>query len=198
MTLTVHVVRHGESTWNVDGRVQGQTTHPELTARGKGQAAATARSLVRDLDASRSGATLTVWTSDLVRAEQTARLLAEALTAAGHRTELHRDPRLREQGLGDMEGRLSRELRSEPVPAGAHVTEVRWGGGESLADVHARVSQFLTEATAKARATGARDLVLVSHGDTIRVAVAVLHGLGHREVGFEEPIGNGEVRRITL
>ena len=37
--MTVHLVRHGQSTWNVEGRLQGQTVHPELTERGRREAA---------------------------------------------------------------------------------------------------------------------------------------------------------------
>lgn len=36
--MILHLVRHGQSTWNVEHRVQGQTMHPPLTELGREQA----------------------------------------------------------------------------------------------------------------------------------------------------------------
>lgn len=159
--MRLHFVRHGESTWNVEGRVQGQTHHVPLTGLGFAQARAAARTLAgRDVRR--------LVSSDLVRARQTADVVGDAL---GLTPEY--EPALREQSLGSLEGRLAAELVPETTSPGQHVTSVRWGGGESVADVHARVGGYLERLLAD---PGPGDVVLVSHGDTIRIALAYLRG----------------------
>lgn len=187
MSLTVHLVRHGRSTWNDERRLQGQTVHPPLTARGEAEADGAARHLVEIVGSAR----VRVISSDLVRASQTAAVIGAAL---GVRVRL--DPALREQALGAMEGVLTRDLRPQQTPKGAHVTEIRWGGGESIEDVYGRVSTFVGSEVDQARSDSVDHLVLVSHGDTIRVMEAYLAGRGHREVDWEVQVGNGSIRSI--
>ncbi|NYJ73315.1 histidine phosphatase family protein [Allobranchiibius huperziae] len=185
-TLRVHLVRHGESTWNLAHRIQGQTVHPDLTPLGRMQAAAAAQTLMRRVDGR-----VVLWSSDLVRAARTAELIGRAL-----RVPVQYDEALREQHLGMMEGRTVDQLHPEPTPPGEHVSEVRWAGGESTQDVAARFRRF---AARELRATSprVRDLVIVSHGDTIRVARAVLAARSHREVQWD-PIENGSVHTVEV
>jgi len=178
---TLHFVRHGQSTWNVEHRVQGQTAHVPLTPEGQRQARVAA-GLLRDC-----GARL-VFTSDLARAAQTAAPIARAL-----RTSAVPEPALREQFFGVMEGLLAAELTAEPTPAGSHVGEVRWGGGESVADMHARVGGFLRQVLA---AHPGQDIVFVTHGGPVRVAVAWLRGLGPQQVEWY-PVPNGSVTAVS-
>ncbi|MFC7491873.1 MULTISPECIES: histidine phosphatase family protein [unclassified Knoellia] len=183
--LQLHLVRHGQSSWNVEGRLQGQTAHPELTDLGRAQSAAAADLLAERIAGT---GTVAVVSSDLVRARQTAAVIAAALGVA-----VANDRDLREQSLGELEGRLTSELTAEGVPDGLHVSEVRWGGGESLADVHRRLASPI------ARAHGAPHdhVVWVTHGDTMRVALARLEGRTHREVEWV-PITNGAVVTVTV
>ncbi|CAN5712365.1 hypothetical protein BH24ACT4_BH24ACT4_13990 [soil metagenome] len=95
----VLIVRHGESTWNADGRWQGQAD-PPLTARGRDQARAAAESLPAvDL----------VVTSDLRRAADTAALLA------GPARTVTTDVGLRERDAGAFSG-LRRDQIHERHP----------------------------------------------------------------------------------
>jgi broad specificity phosphatase PhoE len=177
---TLYFVRHGQSTWNVEHRVQGQTAHVPLTPEGRRQARMAA-GLLRQC-----GARL-VFTSDLARAAQTAAPIARALG-----TSARAEPALREQFFGVMEGRLAAELTAEPTPAGGHVSQVRWGGGESVADMYARVGGFLRQVLA---AHPGQDIVLVTHGGPVRVAVAWLRGLGPQRVEWH-PVPNGSVTTV--
>ncbi|MFC8501337.1 histidine phosphatase family protein [Pedococcus sp. NPDC057267] len=185
--VQVHLVRHGESTWNREGRLQGQTIHPPLTARGLQQASAAATTVADLLDAPAM-----LWSSDLLRAARTASVIGRHL-----RLPVHHEESLREQHLGTMEGRLARHLRPQPTPSGRHVADVRWGGGESVADVYRRVGRFLRRELASASECGARHLVAVSHGDTIRVATAWLAGRDHRNVDWK-PLPNGSVTTVSV
>lgn len=173
-----NLLRHGQSTWNLEGRLQGQTMEVPLTELGLRQAAGAREQL-------RRRQVRAVLSSDQRRAVQTAEVVAEGLGLAVETTAL-----LREQGLGLMEGRLSRDLRPEPVPEGLHISEVPWGGGESVAQVHARLRELV--ARIGERFGNDDELVLVSHGDTIRILLTVLAGRGHREVQWIE-VGNCQV-----
>ncbi|WP_265447319.1 histidine phosphatase family protein [Flexivirga meconopsidis] len=181
---TIYLVRHGQSTWNHERRLQGQTAHPPLTELGRAQAASAAAELRDRLGSDRPP---TLWTSDLVRARQTAAVIGMRLCLTPRES-----PALREQGMGDLEGRGYDELRAEDPPAGGlDISEVRWGGGESVLDVHRRLAIFLAELDEGTH-------VLVSHGDAIRVALAILDGRTHREVDWDSPMPNGGVRPWPL
>ena len=177
--LTVLLVRHGQSEWNAAGLMQGQTAHPPLTGLGHRQAATAAR----ELAAARPGALLS---SDLTRAVQTAEHCARA-TGLGFRT----SAALREQGYGVLEGRPSRELWDL-----VDWTDLQWApeGGESLAQLHARVAAFL----GGLRTDPPADVVaLVTHGDTIRAAQAVAAGGGPEAMPAVTP-HNGTLTRLEL
>ena len=177
--LTVLLVRHGQSAWNAADLMQGQTAHPALTELGHRQAATAAR----ELAAARPGALVS---SDLARAVQTAEHCARA-TGLPVRT----SPALREQGYGVLEGRPSRELWDL-----VDWTDPHWAadGGESLAQLHARVAGFL----AQLRTDPPADVVaLVTHGDTIRAAQAVASGNGPGAMPAVTP-PNGTVTRLEL
>ncbi|EAP96971.1 conserved protein, phosphoglycerate mutase family protein [Janibacter sp. HTCC2649] len=180
----LHLVRHGQSVWNVEGRLQGQIAHPELTDLGRAQAQEAAGLL-----ADRVNGTVAIVSSDLVRARQTADVIARTLGV-----EVLNDPDLREQSVGQLEGVLTTALNATPTAEGdAHVSEVRWGGGESLEDVHRRLAAPI----ARALAASHDHIVWVTHGITTCVALARLAGRSHREVEWD-PIANGAVVSTTL
>ncbi len=178
----LHLVRHGQSTWNAQGRVQGQTMNVPLTPLGWAQASRAAHELARWHVAS-------VVTSDQLRARQTAEVIASHIGLSPAP-----DPRLREQALGSLEGRLVAEAGLPSTSPGSTDPWRRWGGGESVDDVFVRVGALLDEAVSD-DAPG--DVVLVSHGDTVRIALAWLRGLGPDEVPWEA-LANGAVTTIPL
>ncbi len=179
----VHLVRHGQSEWNLIGRLQGQTAHPGLTTLGREQAQQAAAAIVGLVQEPAA-----IWSSDLTRAVQTADVIGSALGLA-----VRQDVALREQALGSLEGTLTSTLRAEQPPMGMHVGDVRWGGGESTADVYARVGRFL----ARELPAAPEHLVVVSHGDTIRVARAWLQRRSHRDLEWDE-IRNGMVVTVVV
>jgi probable phosphoglycerate mutase len=94
------LVRHGETEWNAEGRVQGQTDIP-LSAHGHAQAHAAAEALCRhDFTA--------VYCSDLIRVRQTAEPSVRRLALP-----LALDPDLRERHYGIFERLLYTEVRSQ-------------------------------------------------------------------------------------
>jgi 2,3-bisphosphoglycerate-dependent phosphoglycerate mutase len=183
------LVRHGESTWNVLGLVQGHCDQARLTRRGIVQA----RAVAADLGARPIG---TLYVSDLRRARQTAAPLAAALGRP-----VIRDARLRERRLGVWEGT---SLAALPTVAsglrGGRVADpdARPEGGESLRDFYHRVAAFagdLAVRHADGPGAPAGDIAVVAHGGTLRMLTAWLHGVSVEEMGWE-PLGNVCIRRF--
>jgi broad specificity phosphatase PhoE len=182
---TLWLVRHGESTWNALGLVQGQRTEPRLTRRG----AAQARGLAHRL-AGREVRVLC--TSDLLRAAETARPIAAALGL-----EPVVDRRLRERSFGAAEGTPSSGLGPDwSGLEGGRVVDADAAppGGESVRDLRRRVGAFLDELGGDDDLwrSPPGDVVLVVHGGVVRAALAHLDGVPDEEMSWGS-VGNGEV-----
>ena len=90
-------VRHGETAWNVDTRIQGKLDIP-LNAKGRWQADQVAKALAGE-------PITTIYSSDLLRAWDTALSIA---LASGLKVQT--DERLRERGFGVFEGKTFQEI----------------------------------------------------------------------------------------
>ena len=182
---TLWLVRHGESTWNALGLVQGQRTEPRLTRRG----AAQARGLARRL----GGLEVRVlYTSDLLRAAETAQPIAAALGLAPVV-----DRRLRERSFGSAEGTPSSALGPDwSGLVGGRVVDADAAppGGESIRDLRRRVGGFLDGLAGDDDLWRGPpgDVVLVVHGGVVRAALAHLDGVPDEETSWGS-VDNGEV-----
>lgn len=151
-------VRHGETAWNADARIQGHQD-VELNDTGRLQARRLGQALADENPAA-------IYSSDLRRALQTAEAVARTTGAP-----LIAAPGLRERGFGAFEGRTFEDVQ---VHAPEHAR--RWrqrdpdyapaGGGESLTALRARVQRTVDELAA--RHAGAL-IVLVAHGGVMDV-----------------------------
>jgi probable phosphoglycerate mutase len=94
------IIRHGETQWNQDGRHQGQLDS-ELTPRGIEQANAIARRLKQEHF-------VALYSSDLVRAVQTAHIIADQCGQT-----IITDPRLRERNMGIFQGLTWEEIAAK-------------------------------------------------------------------------------------
>ncbi|XP_011039205.1 PREDICTED: phosphoglycerate mutase-like protein 4 [Populus euphratica] len=153
------VVRHGETVWNVDGRIQGHID-VELNEVGREQAAVVADRISREFKVS------AVYSSDLKRAFETAEKIAAACGVA----EVIKDPDLRERNLGDLQGLVLQEAAKVSAVAYRAFKSHRTnqdipGGGESLDKLYDRCTSSLERIAAKH--TGER-VVVVTHGGVIR------------------------------
>lgn len=156
----LRLVRHGQSTWNLAGRVQGQSQDAGgLTPAGRAEAEAAARLLAERHPLARH-----IVASDLPRAHETAEIIAGRLGLP-----VRHDPELREQHLGRLEGLLFRE------PGVQEAVDALWRhpgrqppGGESVAAMYARVRGALRRHAAAHPGSG---LVVVTHGGPVRVAL---------------------------
>ncbi|MDN5716285.1 MAG: histidine phosphatase family protein [Janibacter sp.] len=188
----VHLIRHGQSTWNRDGLVQGAhrgRNQSVLTDEGRAQAARAGLALSALVGPPRREQALELWTSDLMRALQTAEIISVALRPMRWSASVRHEAGLREQALGELEGERSDALRAQSVPDDAHVSEVRWGGGESMQDVFERVGEWFAPALIEQP----EHLIVVSHEHTIRAALAWLRSTSHRDIDWDEPIAPGSI-----
>lgn len=159
------LVRHGETAWNTERRLQGHLDVP-LNEVGAAQAEATARSL----DGRRFAA---IYCSDLARARQTAAAAAAPLGIA-----LQTEPRLRERHYGAFQGLTYAEAQARHPEAYArfHARDPEFAfpdGGESLAAFAARIIGVLT--TLAERHPG-EEVLIVTHGGVLDVAHRVATG----------------------
>jgi probable phosphoglycerate mutase len=167
----IYLVRHGETEWNVERRMQGRR-ESSLTALGRRQAAAVA-DLLAGLVGSEGPGGWRLISSPLGRAHETAQAIEARL---GLPIEL--DERLTEIAFGEWEGRL----RDEVAPLHPDLFATReWlvsaPGGESFDEVRARVASFLADLPEEPE----RRVIAVSHGVAGRLLRGVYAGLGREE-----------------
>ena len=167
------LVRHGQSTWNADGRWQGRAD-PPLSDLGRRQAEVAAETI------SDQGMTA-VWSSPLRRALATADIVAERLGFP-----VQTDPRLEERDAGEWEGLTRTEI------------EAGWPG---FLDGGRRPEGFETDdvlhdralaAIHRIAATAHAPVVVVSHGGLIRVVERALGSEPHSVPN----LGGLDIRRV--
>jgi broad specificity phosphatase PhoE len=157
------LVRHGQTAWNAEGRLQGHTDI-ELDATGRDQARALASTL-GDAGVTR------VWSSDLLRARQTAALVAAELEIGGPEV----DAELRERSFGVFEG-LTRDACAAQHPDAWRDWLAQTGhppGGEPRDAAIARMQRALSRVVADA---GDGTSLVVSHGGVMRLWLMALLG----------------------
>ncbi len=169
----IHLARHGQTAYNAEGRFQGHLPVP-LDATGREQAVALA-------EAAAQVRITTLWCSPLLRAAETAEVVARRIGLAARV-----DPRFAETDTGDWTGRSFAEVRAED-PDGFRRFEVsdpdfRYPGGESFAEQSDRVADGLADLRRRADALPA---LVVCHRGVIRLALAAAEGdprAGGREI----------------
>ncbi len=161
----IHVVRHGVTIWNRERRFQGHTDVP-LSAEGEQQAERTAERL--------SELPITsCFASDLARAFETARPIASKLGIDAHPVY-----DLREANKGQLEGKYrdpdTGMLGDESHYHDENDIDARPPGGESMIDLGDRVRRFMQDLSRHDPELPPGDILLVSHGGTMRALTAVM------------------------
>lgn len=182
----LYYLRHGETDWNAEGRLQGQRDIA-LNALGRRQAAACGK-ILRDLFArqGRAPQDLDYVSSPLIRARATMELAREALglDPSGYAT----DPRLAEMSFGRWEGRTYADLREAERPALAARERDKW----RFAPPEGESYQQLTERVSEWYATLRRDTVAAAHGGVARALLAHL-GIENHDRATHRNIEQGVV-----
>ena len=203
--VTLWLVRHGESTWNVAGLAQGHHDEAELTERGLRQAAqAAAQFGYRPVRA--------IYASDLRRAQQTAAAFAAVLGLP-----VHPDARLRERSLGVLEGTSHAAIGPAATGLGDGLVidpDVRPPAGESVRDLYLRAASFCDDLAASlsgpvlantvsastvsastVSASTGGDVLVIAHGGTVRVLDAYTSGIPVDQMTWP-PVDNATIVRI--
>lgn len=166
----VYLIRHGQTKWNVEGKLQGHTDEP-LNEEGEKQAFV----LREKFEKIRFAA---AFSSDLSRANKTA-----AIVLGQQNVEIQKNPALRERYMGTWEGRFTNDLKSwfneQEISTGSFSKEeylsYKWQSDiESYADVYQRLNNLIkTEAISRLGST----ILISSHGGVLR---ALLYHLDFR------------------
>jgi probable phosphoglycerate mutase len=188
-TTNIILIRHGETAWNAERRLQGHLDIA-LNPEGERQAAALAAALARErFDL--------IVASDLLRARQTAEAVARA-----HGMQVALDPALRERCYGGFEGLLYAEIEQRfpaefaawqrrdvdaALPLGAN-------HGETFRQFYSRAMQAIT---GWAAAHPGQTLALVAHGGVLECAYRAALGLP-METRRDFRIDNASINRFTL
>lgn len=195
---TIYFIRHGETSWNAEGRLQG-VQDIALNELGRRQAAHAGRVLAGLLARDgRDKTALPFVASPLIRARATMELVrAELGLPAG---DYALDRRLREIGYGSWEGSTLAEAQAADPALYARRQADKWTfaapGGESYVEVQARMTDWYRSVTS--------DTVAVAHGGTTR---ALMVALGHEtpasaadlsiEQGAVYVFGEGSLRKYS-
>jgi broad specificity phosphatase PhoE len=156
--MRLMLVRHGQSEANLKHRLQGQS-QGILTPLGLTQAQRLAQALkVMPFDL--------ILSSDLVRARDTARTIAETTGVP-----LEFSAPLREWNVGELDGQPQANLQLRLADTGFSIVDFKPAGGESLRQVNQRAAAFLAELV---ELYPDKTLLLCSHGDFIRMLLASL------------------------
>ena len=176
-------IRHGETAWNVDTRIQGHTDIP-LNDLGRWQASRVAQGLA-------GNSVHAIYSSDLLRAHDTAKAIALTTGAP-----LHTVQTLRERQFGVFEGKTFQEIE-RTLPEQARLWRQRDPaftpeGGESLLMLRDRIESAVTQLAAKHLG---QQIVLVAHGGVMDV----LYRLATRQ-DIQAPrtwlLGNTAINRL--
>lgn len=159
---SIYIVRHGETIWNAEGRIQGHTD-VGLTDRGRDQARATARRL--------AGAHFDVaYSSDMSRARDTA-----VIILGERETRLHSVPELREYNKGVFEGLTPEEYRQRypELFQASLINDPDFAppGGETIRQCQGRLSGFVNILRDKHLD---EDVLIVGHGGSLRSGIVTL------------------------
>ena len=150
-------VRHGETAWNRDTRIQGHTDI-DLNPHGRWQAQRLAHALADETIHA-------IYASDLSRARETAQAVASR-----HGKPVHTHTGLRERHFGSFEGRTWAELEAhhpaESLAWRKRVPDFAPPGGESLRQLQARVVHTVVELAAR---HPGEQVLMVAHGGVLDI-----------------------------
>jgi probable phosphoglycerate mutase len=182
----IYYIRHGETTWNADGRLQG-AQDTALNELGRRQAVQSGH-ILADLLArdGRDKAQIPYLSSPLLRARTTMELMRGALNLP--QRDYTTDDRLREIGYGQWEGSTLAEMQAADPAFFARRLADKWRvapvGGETYEAVQRRMREWYDSVRG--------DMVVVAHGGTARALMVAL-GCETPESASDLPIAQGAV-----
>lgn len=182
----LYILRHGETTWNVDGRLQG-AFDSELTSKGIAQAESQ-RAILASCDLTGFSA----FSSPQGRAQHTAEIALKGLLSP-----IQTDADLSEIGLGEWAGAHRADMMAASGAVDGFALYDLAPGGEGMAALRERCERLLLRIT--------RPSVLVTHGITSRMLRLILADLPNDRLraieggqGVVFHIVDGQQKRLIL
>lgn len=184
--MNLYIVRHGQTDWNLEHRVQGGS-NISLNAEGIRQAKETATKLTGVEFAA-------YYSSPLARAMETAQIIA-----GGH--EIIADARLKERGFGKAEGTVCTETELYPSVGWHDAFDLRLDldsfGIERISSMFARTAEFLADLK-KAGYKDDDNVLVVTHGGTAKALYANIVGY-NLETNLDDMFWkNAEIKVIKI
>lgn len=184
------LVRHGQSTWNLENRFTGEENVP-LTALGREEARAAGQKL-KHVTFSQG------FTSVLQRAIDTMTLILE--TAGYPDLPVTHNRALNERNYGDLQGlnkeEVAKKYGQEQVTEWRRSFSIRPPGGESLADTAARVLPYYRGSIEPLLKKG-QNILIVAHGNSLRSLLMYLENISEEAISHID-IPTGHPRAYTL
>jgi len=176
---TFYIVRHGETEWNIQGRVQGHGDSP-LTVNGELQAKKVADKLKNihfDL----------AFSSDLLRAKRTAEVIAKE-----HKLEVVTTKLLREKDFGTYEGTPYAAFKAfdDLFETLSETEKFTFKGHESIESDEEIVGRFITFLRETALTHPAKTILVGTHGAMMRVLLVHLGYGTYKQLSYSS-VGNG-------
>ena len=180
MSGYVYLVRHGITSWNKGGRLQGEADIP-LSEEGLEQATLIGETF-------QQLAPKKIYCSPLSRALDTSKQIQRFHPGL----ETVQDERLSEIRFGDFSGKTMREIADENTGflelREANKWNLKWPGGESYQDVQVRLTSFLEDYGLDLTKIDGKNDVIVSHETTNKVLIGLLLELDKESVlGIAHP-----------
>ncbi|EGR9014225.1 histidine phosphatase family protein [Vibrio parahaemolyticus] len=170
MTRRIFVLRHGETEFNADKKLQGHC-NSSLTSKGSDQARRVGTTLKQYVE----NRSFRVYSSTLGRALQTSQIVCEELNYSYEN--LNKEPRLKEFSLGEWEQRTIPSLEQEiPNLLAQNDWYLQAPNCETYESVRERLSSWLSDVAHD------EDIVVVSHGLTGIVLRGLLLGMDYTQV----------------
>lgn len=182
--MELYLIRHGESTWNRDDRVQGQG-NPYLTEKGKKQAL-----LLKDRLSDTSFDF--VYSSHLMRAYRTAGIVMDG------RYKIQKDKRIAEIDLGEWEGMSAKRLFKESIAFRdwfERTSEIVPENGESLFEFKNRVVSFFDEIIEREK--GKEKGIIFTHSGVIGIFLVNLLKMDLNKV-WSIPTSHCSITRVVM
>ena len=181
--MKLYIIRHGQTDWNVQGRIQGRQDIP-LNAAGRSQAQMLAKGMEKR-------PVTAIYSSPQLRAMETAMALA-----GNQGVEVIPLPELVEIGYGDWEGRTASDILTKERKLyeewWQHPATVAPPGGETLNQVDARCKKAWERIKGEIKG----DTAVVAHGGTL--AHFIVHLLEGQPDAAEIVVGNASITTIEL
>lgn len=194
MSRTIYLLRHGQTQFNKELRLQGHC-NSDLTALGLAQAEAMANTLAAILEQPKDW---TLYSSPLGRALHTAQIISERLHLPSHA--IRQDKRVMEIGLGEWEQQSAPDLARQNPHISQQVLSwyLKAPGAERLIDAQARLASWLQDPLLP------QQVIVVAHGLSGALLRGVYAGLEEEAVWAQEipqdaffKLQDGQISRIA-